>query len=394
MAITPSIFAYDFSAIAPTGQTLYYNVISGGVEVTYPGYGGRYGYYGDYDTTYSSPTGNLVIPSSVSYGGQNYIVTTIGDYAFYDCDISSVTIPNTITTIDSYAFFFCSGLRTVYFNATNCTISSSDDDDWCCSSPFSGSGCDSLYIGNNVQQIPAWAFSGCSGLTSITIPNSVTSIGVGAFSGCSGLTSITISDSVTSIGVGAFSGCSSLSSVSIPNSVTSIEDGAFSDCISLSSVSIPNSVTSIGVEAFSGCSSLSSVTLPISVTSIGESAFSGCSGLTIVNFNAHNCTISFNPYDYYDYNNIEHLPFTYCPNLLSFNFGDSVTNIPAYICYGLTGLTSVTIPNSVTSIGNSAFSDCTGLTTVNFNAHNCTSAGSSANNSSFYNCSNISAVIA
>ena len=181
MAITPSIFAYDFSAIAPTGQTLYYRVISGGVMVTHPGIR-FYGYYGDYDTTYSRPTGNLVIPSSVSYGGQDYIVTTIGDYAFYDCDISSVTIPNTITTIDSYAFIYCSGLRTVYFNATNCTISYSDE---CCYSPFSD--LDSLYIGNNVQQIPAWAFSNCIGLTSITIPNSVTSIGVSAFSGCSGL---------------------------------------------------------------------------------------------------------------------------------------------------------------------------------------------------------------
>ena len=155
----------------------------------------------------SSASGEIIIPSSVTYNSVSYSVTSIGNEAFWYCDgLTSVTIPNSVTSIGESAF------------------------------------------------------DGCSGLTSVTIPNSVTSIGESAFYGCSGLTSVTIPNSVTSIGNHAFQYCSGLTSVTIGNSVTSIGDYAFNGCSGLTSVTIGNSVISIGEWAFESCSGLTSVT--------------------------------------------------------------------------------------------------------------------------------------
>ena len=160
--------------------------------------------------------------------------------------------------------------------------------------------------------------------------------------------------SVDSIGDWAFRDCSSLTSITIPNSVKSIGEGAFDGCYDLTSITIPNSVTSIGSSTFSGCSSLISITIPNSVTSIGEEAFKGCSGLISVVWNAKNCT------DFSDANS----PFSNAAQITSFTFGDSVQHIPAYLCYRMSKLTSIAIPNSVTEIGAAAFSDCESLISI------------------------------
>ena len=190
--------------------------------------------------------------------------------------------------------------------------------------------------------------------------------------------------SVTSIGGWAFIGCSGLTSVTIPNSVTSIGSGAFYGCSGLTSVTIPNSVTSIGMYAFSGCSGLTSVTIGNSVTSIGEHAFSDCSGLTSISVEKGNSN-----YDSRDNCNaiIETATNTLIAGCMNTIIPNSVTSIGDFAFFDCSGLTSVTIPNSVTSIGMYAFSGCSGLTSVTI-GNSVTSIGEHA----FSDCSGLTSI--
>ena len=224
------------------------------VEVTYEG-----SFYFSYSNEY---TGSVTIPSSVTYSGTTYSVTSIGSSAFDDCTgltsitipnsvisignsafsnctgLTEVTIPNSITSIGYYAFSSCSGLTEVNISDLSawCKIDfgNSDANPLCYAKKFKLNGAEikDLVIPNDITKIKDFAFYDCTGLTSITIPNSVTSIGVGAFYDCTGLTSIsiTIPNSVTSIGNYAFYRCSGLTSVTIGNSVTSIGERAFYCC--------------------------------------------------------------------------------------------------------------------------------------------------------------------
>ena len=225
-----------------------------------------------------------------------------------------------------------------------------------------------------VTSIGGYAFCDCSNLTKVTIPNSVTSIGGYAFLNCSGLTSVTIPNSVTSIDGSAFQNCSGLTSVTIPNSVTSIGGSAFQNCSGLTSVTIPNSVTSIGGYAFYQCSGLTSVTIPNSVTSIGNYAFSGCSALKTLNYNAVSCA---------DFGNTNYHPF-YNSGITAIYIGNNVQKIPANFALNLKNITSITIPIFVTSIGDNAFTGCSALKTINYNATSCADF-SSGNNHPFSN---------
>ena len=227
-----------------------------------------------------------------------------------------------------------------------------------------------------VTSIGDSAFRGCSRLTSITFTNSVTNIGNFAFAGCSNLIGITIPDSVTNIGNMAFEDCSSLTIISIPNSVISIGGRAFYNCSSLTSVAIPNSVTTIGNGAFYNCSSLTSVTIPDSVTSIGESAFGGCSNLTSMTIPFVGKSKSANEgYDQvfgyifgyamvsgngqptgsiFQYDSDEFSYYYFIPSSLR-TVIITGGNISYHAFYNCSNLTSVTIPDSVKSIGEDAF---------------------------------------
>ena len=285
-------------------------------------------------------------------------VTKIGDRAFFGCHgLTSVTIPNSVTVIGEAAFCYCSDLMCVIIPNSVTSIGN-----WAFRDCH---GLTRVTIGNSVTFIGDSAFQGCSGLTSVTIPTSVTFIGDSAFQGCSGLTSVTIPNSVTEIGIRAFSDCTGLTSMTIGNSVTKIGRNAFSGCSGLMSVIIPNSVTEIGIRAFNGCSGLTSVTIPNSVTEIGIRAFSDCTGLTSVHiYNlAKWCAIHFknttaNPLYY------AHHLYLNDTEITNLTIPNSVTSIGNSAFSGCSGLTSVTIPNSVTEIGNYAFYDCNSLTSV------------------------------
>ncbi len=238
----------------------------------------------------------------------------------------------------------------------------------------------SVEIMSGVTSIGSSAFHGCSGLTSVTIPESVTYIGTSAFHGCSGLTSVTIPEGVTTIGFSAFFNCRGLTSVTIPESVTSIGIEAFSSCSRLTSVTIPAGVTSIGDYVFSGCSGLTSVTIPKSVTSIGYGAFSSCSRLTSITVDNQNETYCDIEGVLFNRNKTEILSFP-AGRTGGYSIPESVTSIGSSAFHGCSGLTSVTIPESVTYIGTSAFHGCSGLTSVTIPA-GVTSIGAAV----FYGC--------
>ena len=214
---------------------------------------------------YNGKNTEVEIPASYN----DMPVRCIGDYAFYECEnLTSITIPDSVTSIEQGAFSLCSKLESVTIPNSVVSLGS-----------YAFYGCRSLTsvsLPDNITSIDEFMFYDCSSLTSIVIPDGVTSIGDYAFSDCSRLTSVTIPDSVTHIWVGAFSNCESMTSIDLPNSVTKIGDSTFWGCASLTSIDLPDSVTSIEAFAFSNCISLTTITIPDSVTSIGAEAFAYC----------------------------------------------------------------------------------------------------------------------
>ena len=359
-----------------------------GIYYQKPSYTSTTVYVTYYITPSQSYSGDIVIPSNVTYNGTTYKVTGIGNSAFRDCpSLKSVEIPNTVTAIGGWAFYECTSLKSV--NIPNSVKSIGEKAFYNCSS-LEGD----FTISNEVTVINVGTFYHCKKLKKVTIGNSVTTINGDAFNGCISLETINIPISVTNItGMntntwGAFRDCapkkliwdakkcnsmgdmitssieqvsigssveilpslsgSQITHINIPSSVKSIKNGNFQDCSKLQGVSIPNSVTLIGNYAFKGCSSLSSINIPSSVTSIGKEAFKSCLQLNTA----------------YISNNVTEFgeaAFSGCSSLSSVNIPTSLTNIGKEFFLNCSSLSNVTIPNSVTSIGEKAFCGCRNL---------------------------------
>jgi len=342
---------FDISKNAPAGlyqQGSLYETWSD-IVTAYPNaFDGNEIISNDSNKSYFDRSGDLCIDSSI---------TSIGDYAFYNCtSLKSVKIPNSVTSIGKSAFEGCSGLTSITIPEGVTSIGKS---------AFEGcSGLTSITIPEGVTTIEAFVFSSCKGLTSIDVPNSVTTIGDHAFSVCSGLTSIDVPNSVTTIGDHAFSGCSGLTSITIPEGVTTIEASVFYNCKGLTSVNIPEGVKTIGNGAFSYCTSLTSITIPEGVTRIGSTAFNaflGCSNLISIVVEEGNTV-----YDSRD--NCNAIIHTSTNELIAgcktTIIPSSVKSIDNYAFAVCTGLTSITIPKNVTWITGNAFRGCSNLTSI------------------------------
>ena len=429
---------YYAKDVRTTEETGFYYLGDNDEFLMYEDLGGNH-----YLVSYLGEGGDITLPTLEE--GQTY---EIYQYAFLRCgDLISITIPEGVTSIGNYAFQYCSGLISVVIPNSVVSIGRYAFDD--CSS------LETVTFGENSQltSIGDSAFSYCSSLTSITIPDSVTSIGEDAFEYCRSLTSITIPDSVTSIESSAFRYCSSLTSITIPDSVTSIGEWAFYGCSSLTSITIPDSVTSIGYSAFYSCRNLTSITIPKSVTSIGEYAFYYChmlvevydltgpDGLNITAGSSRNGYVGYyadyvytdtnsplvqkevnNDYIFY-YNNgvmsllgyigsdkkltlpsidevkkiftgfsgdtyeIYEYAFYENTNITSVVIPNCVTSIGSYAFYNCISLSSITIPDSVTSIGDYAFYSCDSLTSITI-PESVTSIGEYA----FYSCDSLTSI--
>ena len=228
---------------------------------------------------------------------------------------------------------------------------------------FKGSLVEEIYIGEKLEYIPAEAFTYCP-IRNLDIPDNIKRIDRSAFSGCTLLENINLGNGVTEIGDYVFESCRGLTSVTIPDSVTTIGDNAFRECTGLTNVTIPDSVEFLGSGVFSRCTSLTSITVDKNNENYSsrDGVLFNKDQTTLIQYPAGNQRDTYIIPD--SVKSIGEYAFSGCTGLTSITIPDSVTSIGIDAFDGCTGLTSITIPDSVTNIGGAAFYGCKGLTDV------------------------------
>ena len=338
LLINESCLAYDFTALTPEGQCLYYSIIGlNAVEVSSPTNNTGW------SNIHPKPIGSLTIPGHVTYQTNTFEVVSIGFQAVEYCDsLTAVTIPNSVKYIGRWAFWGCP-LTTINFPETAVYVEdhSFHGTTWYDNQP-SGT---LVYIGNTLYKYKGW--SNIDEDYSVIIPSYTNSIAGGAFSTDSYWGPDTVSEN------------RHLVSVIIPNSVEHIGTNAFSHC-SLTNVSLPNSLELIGMYAFQD-NPIKEITIPRSVKVIGMAAFGYNDSLRKVNLLAEHLEDS--TINLYSYN-----PFIECPNLHSINFGNTVSYISDRFLFGSQTIDTIVIPNSVCGLGEYVFAGCDGLKSITIGA--------------------------
>ena len=290
-------------------------------------------------------------------------VTEIGKYAFQNCqNLNEIVIPEGVEVIEAYSFSGCAKLTKVLLPAGITTIGES---------AFNGcSALSSLNLPENLQSIGTYAFSSCKLLTSIVLPENMTTMGGNVFSGCTGLTSVVIPESVTTMGQGVFDGCIALTSAGPIGSGCDIEFGwketipqyAFYDSgwrsVKLTRVILPEGLAAIGAGAFRNCSVLENINIPASVKTMGSGVFAGCSKLMTAGPVGSGCNIEFGWTA-----EIPDSSFSYLSTLSNVILPDSITSIGNSAFYEC-ALSAVDLPDNLVTIGNTVFARCGALTEI------------------------------
>ncbi len=331
-------------------------------------------------------SGKVVIPSVIELKDSQYSITSISNALFTNCvNLTSIEIPSSVTNIATTAFDGCAKLESIVVDTDNAKYASQDGILYNKAKttfiyvPKAIKG--TISIPNGITAIDNSLFQNCSNITSIELADSVTRIGDNAFTNCSGLNSVKLPSNITDIGTNAFYGCNNITSATLPtfaldylsksklqtvviNGGASIDDRAFYNCANLTNIAL-NSASTIGSQAFYNCSSLIRVDMPSGVTSVGNNAFYGCSSITGVYITDIKswCEIEFK--------NAQSNPLTFAHKmylnnelLTSLEIPNEVTSIGNYTFYGCSELTEINMPSNLTHIGVSAFVGCDNIVTA------------------------------
>ncbi len=376
LASLPGPYSFVSSVAAESSGDYVYELINGDTEVMITGYTG--------------PGGDVVIPGEI----EGKPVRTIEYHAFYQLDeLDSVTIPANVTTIVAGAFAECLNLMDINVNSSNADYASVDGVLFSKNlmslmtfptgregpytvpdgtvqilyEAFARCKLSSVTVPDSVLMIHDRAFYLCRSLTTVTLVEGLTAIKPLAFGSCEALTSMVIPDSVTTLGNSAFLSDYSLTSVTLGSGLTAIEYRTFSYCQALTSIVIPGNVQTINWNAFDNCRSLISLTLSNGLTTISSASFNYCVSLTEVLIPASVTSIESN--SFINCRNLEAINVDVAnPNYASVGgvlFSEDLTELVTYPC-GLGG--EYVIPESVTSLGDSAFGSCLNLTSVSVGA--------------------------
>ena len=355
---------------------------------------------------------SIQIPATVNWSEGSFSVTAVADNGFENnTNLTTVTLPESVKTVGNKAFYGCSKLSAVTFNGQtaigdeafrNCTslinVSLPSGLKTIGDRAFqNANSITQIEFKDGIESIGAFSFMDCKALTAVRLPNTTKSIGTSAFENCIKLTYASLGDNLTSLGNSAFRNCSVLTEISIPGTTVTVGEKAFQNCRTLALATLNSGITTIGGFCFDGCSELLSMTIPGTVRTIGGGSFNGCIALTSLTFGNSQYSVEIPQFTDSPLKTLRigrNLTYTYSNTLSPFRdrttlrrvlfTGDDVTNVYNYLLDGCTGITTISLPESLVTINGYAFRNCSSLPEITL-----PSALSSIGSHAFDGCSSI-----